>query len=76
MRRLLAICPALACSAVVAQDRPGKAVRIVVPFPPGGPTDVSARLLTDEMRAISVQAFVVDSRPGAAGALGIDHVAK
>lgn len=76
MRRLFIAGLVLACTWAGAQDCPGKAVRIVVPFPPGGPTDVSARLLADEMRALSGQAFVVDNRPGAAGALGIDHVAK
>lgn len=77
IRRLLTLLALLSTAAAAsAQDCPGKAVRIVVPFPPGGPTDVATRLLADEMRAASGQAFVVDNRPGAAGAVGIDHVAK
>ncbi len=75
-RWTLACWAALYVAAAAAQECPGKAVRIVVPFPPGGPTDVSTRLLADEMRAASGQVFLVDNRPGAAGAVGIDHVAK
>ena len=73
---LLALLLALGAGASFAQECPGKAVRLIVPFPPGGPTDVAARLLADEMRAAGGTAFTVENRSGAAGALGIDQVAK
>jgi tripartite-type tricarboxylate transporter receptor subunit TctC len=60
----------------MAQSYPDRPVRIVVPFPPGGNVDLSARIiaqsLTDELK----QSFIVENRAGAAGSLGADHVAK
>jgi tripartite-type tricarboxylate transporter receptor subunit TctC len=57
-------------------DYPNRPIKIIVPFPPGGPTDAATRLLGQEMQATLGQPVIVDNRPGAAGALGIDLVAK
>jgi tripartite-type tricarboxylate transporter receptor subunit TctC len=61
---------------VAAQTYPDKSVRLIVPFPPGGATDVTARILADELSTRFKQTFVVENRAGAAGAIGIDQVAK
>ncbi len=55
---------------------PSRPVRMVVPFPPGGSNDVLARALSERLAAAFGQAFVVDNRAGAGGAIGADHVAK
>ncbi|MEY9886076.1 Bug family tripartite tricarboxylate transporter substrate binding protein [Bradyrhizobium sp. USDA 329] len=55
---------------------PNKAIHIVVPFAPGGSTDVLARRVGDKLAAAWGQPVVVDNRPGAGGALGADFVAK
>ena len=63
--------------AVFAQASfPQKAVRIVVPYPPGGATDVSARILAGEMGKIIGQSVIVENKPGVAGVLGTDMVVK
>jgi len=60
----------------VAQNFPTKPIRIVVPFPAGGTTDVVARLVAQRMSESVGQPVVVDNRGGAGGALGADIVAK
>jgi tripartite-type tricarboxylate transporter receptor subunit TctC len=59
-----------------AQTYPDRPVRLIVPFTPGGATDVNARILAAELGSILKQPFVIDNRPGASGAIGIDLVAK
>ena len=59
-----------------AQQFPSKPIRIVVPFPAGGTTDVVARLVAQRMSESMGQPVVVDNRGGAGGALGADIVAK
>jgi tripartite-type tricarboxylate transporter receptor subunit TctC len=59
-----------------AQEFPVKPIRIVVPFPPGGTTDVVARLVAQRFAESMRQPVVVDNRAGAGGALGADIVAK
>jgi tripartite-type tricarboxylate transporter receptor subunit TctC len=59
-----------------AQQFPTKPIRIVVPFPPGGTTDVVARLVAQRFTESMKQSVVVDNRGGAGGALGADIVAK
>ncbi len=63
-------------SPAVAQNFPTKPIRIVVPFPAGGTTDVVARLVAQRMSESMGQPVVVDNRGGAGGALGADIVAK
>jgi tripartite-type tricarboxylate transporter receptor subunit TctC len=67
---LIAAALALATSAGFAQDFPAKPVRVIVPFPPGGPTDVLARALGESFRERTGQPLVVDNKPGGATAIG------
>jgi tripartite-type tricarboxylate transporter receptor subunit TctC len=71
----LAASSALGASAW-AQAYPGKPVRLVVPFPPGGPTDMIGRLLSQRLSDALGQPVVVDNKPGAGGTVGADIVAK
>jgi tripartite-type tricarboxylate transporter receptor subunit TctC len=78
-RRWLAVAMAWAAAprAVLAQGAwPNKPVRIVVPFAPGGTTDLLARALAPELSRAFGQQFVVDNKPGAGGNVGADLVAK
>jgi tripartite-type tricarboxylate transporter receptor subunit TctC len=59
-----------------AQAWPTRPVRIVVPFPPGGSTDLLARRIAEKLAAPLGQAVIVENRPGAGGTVGADHVAK
>ncbi len=59
-----------------AQAYPARPVRIVVPFPPGGTTDVVARIVAQRLTETMGQTFVVENRAGAAGMIGADAVAK
>ncbi len=74
-RALGAIFALAACTAF-AQDFPTKALRIVVPYPPGGASDVTARVLGQKLAEAWNQQVVVDNRPGANGILALEHVAK
>lgn len=62
--------------AAAAQDFPSRPIRIVVPFPPGGSTDLMARRIGEKVSAALKQPVVVDNRPGAGGTLGAESVAK
>jgi tripartite-type tricarboxylate transporter receptor subunit TctC len=55
---------------------PNKSVRVVVPYPPGGPNDIIARLVAQKLTERLKQTFVIDNRPGATGLTGTDNVAK
>ena len=59
-----------------AQNYPTKAVRIIVPYPAGGTSDILARLLSPKLNEVFGQPIVVDNRPGANGNIGADLVAK
>lgn len=60
----------------LAQTWPNKTVKIVVPFPAGGPTDVLTRVLADKLGTQMGQPVVVENKPGAGGSIGADLVAK
>jgi tripartite-type tricarboxylate transporter receptor subunit TctC len=64
--------PALAA----AQDFPNKAIRLIVPFPAGGPNDIIARVVGQRMSELIKQPVVIENRSGQGGVLGTDTVAK
>ena len=70
----LAICAAAA--GALAQDYPSKPVRFIVPYPPGGGTDIIARIVQPKLAEALGQPIVIENRGGAGGALGTDAVAK
>lgn len=63
-------------SAVSAQGYPAKPVKLVVGQPPGGPTDIAARVYSDKMREALGQPMIVENKPGAASQIAILQVAK
>jgi tripartite-type tricarboxylate transporter receptor subunit TctC len=77
MKRLLAaIALAVSCTGAQAQAYPAKPVRMIVPFAPGGATDVIARIVAGRLQDAFGQTVLVDNRPGAGNVLGTDVVAK
>jgi tripartite-type tricarboxylate transporter receptor subunit TctC len=58
------------------RDYPSRPIRLVVPFPPGGPNDIIGRVFAQKMQELLGQPVIVDNRAGAGGALGTDNVAK
>ena len=62
--------------AIAADAYPVKALRLIVPFPPGGPADALARLVGDKLSTSLGKAVVVDNRPGAGGNIGMELGAK
>lgn len=83
--RRIAVCAAAVFAAAaightagnaVAQDYPTKPVRIIVPFGPGGPTDVTARLVAQQLSQRLGQQFIVENVPGAGGNIGTSQVAR
>lgn len=78
--RFALCCCAVLCMAgansVSAQNYPSKVVRVIVPFPAGGPVDIIARLVCERLGVSLGQTFVIDNRAGAGSAIGSDIVAK
>jgi tripartite-type tricarboxylate transporter receptor subunit TctC len=72
----LAIVAAAFALPAMAQSWPTKPVRIVVPFGPGGPADVYARIIGQQLTEVFKQQFVIDNKPGAGAVIGTDIVAK
>jgi tripartite-type tricarboxylate transporter receptor subunit TctC len=67
---------AAACSNAFAQAWPSKPIRLVVPFPAGGGTDIIGREVTQRITEATKWPFIVDNKPGSGGNIGIDNVAK
>jgi len=80
MEKILAACFGCALAAfsggTAAQGYPVKPIRVVVPYAPGGATDLTARLVGQKMQEAMKQNVLVDNRPGAGGVIGADIVAK
>ncbi len=81
MRRTLAaalalLAAALAPAALAQQDYPNHTVTMVVPFPPGGVADITARPLADAMSRILKQTVIVENKSGAGGGVGMQYVAR
>ena len=72
----LPVALAAVAAPVAAQTYPAKTVRIIVPFPPGGPTDTQARWAAQQLNAVFGQSIIVENRPGAGGVTGTEIVAK
>jgi tripartite-type tricarboxylate transporter receptor subunit TctC len=76
-RLVITVLVAFGChAAAAAQPYPTKPIRVIVTFPPGGQTDVVARLIQPHLEARLGQPVVIDNRPGAGGTIGVDAVAK
>ena len=75
-RLLLAFSLAAAAGGALAQAYPNKVIRVVVPFPPGGGTDIIAREVSQRVATANGWTLVIDNRPGAGGNLGVDAVVK
>ncbi|OZI78532.1 Bug family tripartite tricarboxylate transporter substrate binding protein [Bordetella genomosp. 6] len=74
---MLALCAGFALQPVAAQNvYPDRPIRMIVPYPPGGATDVIGRVLAKEMSGALGQSVVVENRAGAAGNIGADVVVK
>ena len=76
MKTVLGLALALFTSAVLAQSYPNRAVRLVIPFPPGGSNDVVGRLIAAQLSTKLGQQVVVENRGGGGGTLGINAAAK
>src|SRR5437764_4837168 len=74
--RIAALCGALIAGPALAQPYPNKIVRIIVPFPAGGPTDVMARFIGQKLSERLGQQFIIENQPGAAGNIGMANAAK
>jgi tripartite-type tricarboxylate transporter receptor subunit TctC len=74
---VLAVAAASACIASAnAQVYPSRPITVIVPYPPGGPVDTVARMLTDHMRASLGQPFVIENVSGAGGSIAVGRVAR
>jgi len=76
VRMLAATCFSLVTAVAAAASYPEKPIRLVVPFPPGGTTDMLGRILATRLSEALGKQVVVDNRPGAGGTIGTDIVAK
>ena len=66
---------AIAAAAAQAQDFPNRPLHIIVPWAPGGITDIIARVLAPKLSSRFGQPFIIESKPGASGNIGADYVA-
>src|SRR4051812_37061997 len=71
-----ALALAAASTVAFAQDYPTKPIKLIVPFPPAGGTDIMARVVAQHLTDANKWTVVVDNRPGAGGNIGVDAAAK
>ena len=75
-KTITAVAAALAASVTFAQAYPSKPIKIIVPFAPGGTTDIVARIMAAKMSPILGQPVIVENRAGAGGSIGANEIAK
>ena len=75
-RSLIAIVCMACAPQLLAQDWPQRSVRFIVPYPPGGGTDIIARIVQDRLSKALGQAIIIENRGGAGGVIGTDAAAK
>src|SRR6202050_94524 len=73
---LVAIFAVISCSAVAAEDYPSHPITVIAPFPPGGPSDALARILSGPLEAALGQPIVIENVGGAGGTGGVARVAR
>lgn len=76
MRGLMALVFAIFANPALSQTWPSKPIRWIVPFPPGGSTDIATRTVAERLTQTLRQAVVVENRPGATGTIGVEYVSK
>ena len=75
-RVVLGLAAAVLASAALAQSYPTRPIRMILPFPPGGPTDITGRAIAQKLSEQLGQSVVPENRPGAAGNIGLELAAK
>ena len=74
---MLAMVMGFSLSSAIAQEvYPSKPIRLIVPFPPGGSTDIFARMLGDKLSQSWKQPIIVENKPGASGQIAVDALLK
>ena len=73
---ILTVCAALTMTAAIAAEYPTRSIRFIVPYPPGGPTDLMARSMSGRLTEALGQTVVVDNRAGAGGNVGAELAAR
>jgi len=76
VRSLVVLSLILSCGSVFAQGYPSKPVRLIVTYPPGGSSDLMSRVYGAKLSELWRQPVIVESKPGAAGSIGMDFAAK
>ena len=73
---LLALCALASPAAALAQDYPSRPIRMIIPLPPGGGSDIMGRYVAQELGTRLGQSIVVENKPGGGSVIGVDFVAK
>src|SRR5262249_34353201 len=77
MKKLVAaLALAALATAGYAQNYPSRPISLIVPFPPGGSTDVAARILAEKIRPLLGQPIIIENVGGAGGSIGVGRVAR
>jgi tripartite-type tricarboxylate transporter receptor subunit TctC len=76
MRALLMVLCVLMSTAAAAQTYPSRPIRLIVPFPPAGITDLSTRLVAEGLRAKLNQPVIIENKPGGNGTIGLREMLK
>src|ERR1043166_7092407 len=78
MKKMFAVALAIMAGAAsaTAQTYPSRPITIVVPFPPGGSTDVAARIMAEKMRPLLGQPVIIENVGGAGGSIAVGRVAR